>query len=146
MDLITSTSDDEREEEEMRLEREHRWAKTHSRWSLLSCETDPRLSCQEQTFSRPSPMQSSRRSIDLKRPRFLQSWTSSRLTCRPAETPFLLRTGLASSFPMSAETSTRLIVCDIFEYALPLFHCTSFTSCQSIGTSSASKLCTLLRK
>ena len=32
MDLITSTSDDEREEEEMRLEREHRWAKTHSRW------------------------------------------------------------------------------------------------------------------
>ena len=35
MDLITSTSNDEREEEEMRLEREHRWAKTHSRWDVV---------------------------------------------------------------------------------------------------------------
>ena len=35
MDLITSTSDDEREEEEMRLEREHRWARTHSRWNVV---------------------------------------------------------------------------------------------------------------
>ena len=35
MDLITSTSNDEREEEEMRLEHEHRWAKTHSRWDVV---------------------------------------------------------------------------------------------------------------
>ena len=35
MDLITSTSDDEREEEEMHQEREHRWAKTHLRWDVV---------------------------------------------------------------------------------------------------------------
>ena len=35
MDHITSTSDDKREEEEMRLEREHRWARTHSRWDVV---------------------------------------------------------------------------------------------------------------
>ena len=35
MDLITSTSDDERQEEEMHLEREHRWAKTLSRWDIV---------------------------------------------------------------------------------------------------------------
>ena len=35
MDLITSTSNNKREEEEMRLEREHRWVKTHSRWDIV---------------------------------------------------------------------------------------------------------------
>ena len=35
MATVTSTSDDEREEEEMRLEREARWAPTYSRWDVL---------------------------------------------------------------------------------------------------------------
>ena len=35
MDAVTSTSDDEREEEEMRAERERRWAPTYSKWDLV---------------------------------------------------------------------------------------------------------------
>ena len=35
MATVTSTSDDEREEEEMRAEREKRWAPTYSKWDLV---------------------------------------------------------------------------------------------------------------
>ena len=33
--MATSTSDDEMEEEEMRMERERRWAPTYSRWDVV---------------------------------------------------------------------------------------------------------------
>ena len=33
--MATSTSDDEREEEEMRMKHERRWAPTYSRWDVV---------------------------------------------------------------------------------------------------------------